>query len=48
MILTEPLGAVVSEEEGVGVGVGVAAVALVVNDDSLPYDVPALFDAAMR
>lgn len=47
MILTEPLGAVVSEEEGVGVGVGVAA-ALVVNDDSLPYDVPALFDAAMR
>jgi len=41
------VGAVVSEVDGVGVGVGVAA-ELVVNDASLPYDVPALFCAAMR
>jgi hypothetical protein len=31
-----------------GVGGGVTAVVLVVNEFSLPYDVPALFDAAMR
>ena len=45
LMLTEPLGAVVSV--GVGVGVGVEQ-PIVVNDASLPYDVPALFDAAMR
>ena len=33
---------------GDGVGVGVAVVVLVVNDDSLPYDVPPLLLAAMR
>jgi hypothetical protein len=33
---------------GDGVGVGVAVVELVVNDDSLPYDVPPLLLAAMR
>ena len=38
------VGAVVSP----GVGVGVPVSVLVVNDDSLPYDVPALFCAAMR
>ena len=40
------VGAVVSPVDGVGVGVGVAV--LVVNDDSLPYDVPPLLLAAMR
>ena len=45
-MLAEPLGAVVSVIDGVGVGVAVAVV--VVNEFSLPYDVPALFDAAMR
>ena len=39
------VGAVVSPVDGVGVGV---AAEVVVNDDSLPYDVPALFCAAMR
>ena len=39
-------GAVVSDVEGVGAGV--AVVVVVVNDDSPPYDVPALFDAAIR
>ena len=36
LMLMEPVGAVVS------------GVVEVVNDASLPYDVPALFDAAMR
>jgi len=40
------VGAVVSPVDGVGVGVAVAV--LVVNDDSLPYDVPALLLAATR
>lgn len=39
------VGAVVSPVDGVGVGVAVAVV--VVNDDSLPYDVPPLFCAAI-
>ena len=38
-------GAVVSDVEGVGAGVAVAVV--VVNDDSPPYDVPALLLAAI-
>ena len=45
LMLIEPEGAVVSVWIGVGVGVGAE---LVVNDASLPYDAPALFDAAMR
>lgn len=40
------VGAVVSPVEGVGAGV--AVVVVVVNDDSPPYDVLALFDAAIR
>ena len=40
------VGAIVSPVNGVGVGV--AVVVLVVNDNSLPYDVPALFCAAIR
>ena len=40
------VGAIVSPVDGVGVGV--AVVVLVVNDDSLPYDVPPLLLAAMR
>ena len=39
------VGAVVSPVDGVGVGV---AAEVVVNDDSLPYDVPPLLLAAMR
>ena len=39
------VGAVVSPADGVGVGV---AAEVVVNDNSLPYDVPALLVAAMR
>jgi len=39
------VGAVVSPVDGVGVGV---AAEVVVNDNSLPYDVPALLVAAMR
>ena len=39
------VGAVVSPVDGVGVGV---AAVLVVNDDSPPYDVPALLLAATR
>ena len=42
------VGAVVSEGFGVDEGVGVAEAVLVVNDDSLPYDVPPLLLAAMR
>jgi len=41
-------GVVVAVGDGVGVGVGVAEAVLVVNDDSLPYDVPPLLLAAMR
>ena len=40
------VGAIVSPVDGVGVGVAVAVV--VVNDDSPPYDVPALLLAATR
>ena len=47
LMLIEPLGAVVSVWTGVGLGVGVGA-ADVVNDNSLPYDIPALFCAAIR
>ena len=43
LMLTKPLGAVVS----VGVGAGVGA-ELVVKDTSLPYDVPPLFSATIR
>ena len=42
------VGAIVSPVDGVGVGVGVAEAVLVVNDDSLPYDVPPLLLDAMR
>ena len=42
------VGAIVSPVDGVGVGGGVAEAVLVVNDDSLPYDVPPLLLAAMR
>ena len=48
LMLTEPLGSVVSEVVGGGVGVGVTAVVLVVKVASLPYDVPTLLLAAMR
>ena len=40
------VGAIVSPVDGVGVGVAVAV--LVVNDASLPYDVPPLLLAATR
>ena len=48
MIIEPFVGAVVSVVDGVGVGVGVVVVELVVKFASLPYDVPALFVAAMR
>ena len=46
MIIEPSVGAEESPVDGVGVGVAVTV--LVVNDNSLPYDVPPLLLAAMR
>ena len=46
MIIEPSVGAEESPVDGVGVGVAVTV--LVVNDNSLPYDVPPLLLAAIR